>query len=98
MAKFKEAFRTARAAGKKEFTWNSKKYNTKLKTDTPSKVPTPSPAPRSTKKTESKTPKAGVSGATRGFGVGEKKRQAAFDASNKKSNEYRKGLLGKSKK
>lgn len=31
MASFKESFAAARKAGKKEFTWNGKKYNTKLK-------------------------------------------------------------------
>ncbi len=31
MSKFSEAFRAARAAGKKNFTWNGNSYNTKLK-------------------------------------------------------------------
>lgn len=35
------------------------------------------------------------SGATQGFGVGERKRQAAFDSQNKKSRRYQKSLLGK---
>ena len=33
MAKFKEAFAAARKSGKKTFTWNGKKYNTKTKDD-----------------------------------------------------------------
>ena len=35
--KFKDAFATARKAGKKEFTWKGKKYNTKLKSGTSGK-------------------------------------------------------------
>ncbi len=31
MATFKEAFAAARKSGKKEFTWNGKRYNTKVK-------------------------------------------------------------------
>lgn len=44
MASFKEAFATARKAGKKEFTWQGKKYNTKLKEET-SSAPKTSPRP-----------------------------------------------------
>lgn len=54
---FKQAFASNRAAGKKEFTWNGKSYNTKLATDTkkpaakkfastPKEGPIPTPAPR----------------------------------------------------
>lgn len=32
---FKEAFRAARADGKKTFTWNGSSYNTKMASDTP---------------------------------------------------------------
>lgn len=34
MPSFKEAFAAARKSGKKEFSWNGKKYNTKLKEET----------------------------------------------------------------
>lgn len=44
MATFKEAFRSARSSGKKEFTWNGKQYNTKLREDSKS-VPTPTSRP-----------------------------------------------------
>ena len=50
---FKEAFRAARSAGKKEFTWNGSRYNTKIKEETgadrprprnkPTKATTPTP-------------------------------------------------------
>lgn len=43
MASFSEAFRSARKSGKKEFSWNGKRYNTKLKED--SGVPTPTARP-----------------------------------------------------
>lgn len=44
MAGFKSSFAAARKAGKKEFTWNGKRYNTKLASDskTPAKGPVPS--------------------------------------------------------
>jgi hypothetical protein len=43
MASFKDAFRAARAAGKKEFSWNGKSYNTKLKEEVASG---PKPRPK----------------------------------------------------
>jgi hypothetical protein len=51
---FKEAFRAARSAGKKEFTWNGSRYNTKIKEE----VGTPGasrPRPRN-KPTKATTP------------------------------------------
>lgn len=42
MASFGSAFKAARKAGKKEFSWNGKRYNTKLASDTPKATPTPS--------------------------------------------------------
>ena len=47
MATFKEAFAAARKSGKKEFSWQSKKYNTKLKEETSS-------APASSKKPQTR--------------------------------------------
>ena len=45
---FKQSFSEARKGGKKEFTWNGKKYNTKLASDTKPKKETGSmPAPES---------------------------------------------------
>lgn len=41
MATFSKSFAAARKAGKKEFTYEGKKYNTKLASDTPKKGPTP---------------------------------------------------------
>lgn len=54
MANFKSAFASARASGKKEFTWNGKRYNTKLadspaKQKLPAKGPIPAAAPRAKK-------------------------------------------------
>lgn len=46
MASFKESFASARKAGKKEFKWNGKSYNTKLAADTPKKGPVPTPRPQ----------------------------------------------------
>lgn len=46
MASFGKAFSSARKAGKKEFTWQGKRYNTRLAGETPSRAPTPSAAPR----------------------------------------------------
>lgn len=46
MASFGKAFSSARKAGKKEFTWKGKRYNTRLAGETPSRAPTPSAAPR----------------------------------------------------
>lgn len=43
---FGKAFSAARKAGKKEFTYRGKRYNTKLAGETPSRAPTPSAAPR----------------------------------------------------
>ena len=43
---FSSAFAAARKAGKKEFTWNGKRYNTKLaKTGTPAKMKAPASKP-----------------------------------------------------
>ena len=54
MATFKEAFAAARKGGAKTFSWNGKKYTTKLKSEAakgksnpPSKVPVPQPKPPS---------------------------------------------------
>lgn len=43
---FGKAFAAARKAGKKIFTYNGKKYTTKLAEDTPKNVPTPTERPR----------------------------------------------------
>ena len=48
---FKEAFRDARSAGDKSFTWQGKKYTTEMagakpKTSTPAPAPAPEPAPK----------------------------------------------------
>ncbi len=57
MASFSKAFAAARKAGKKEFTWNGKRYNTKLKSETKKKSPpTPTPRPKPTK-TPTPTPR-----------------------------------------
>lgn len=45
MATFKEAFRSARKAGKKVFSWNGKSYNTKLSNGTPATVKAPGSRP-----------------------------------------------------
>lgn len=50
MSKFSDAFAAARKAGKKEFKFNGKSYNTKRADDTPQKGPIPSPAPRNPSK------------------------------------------------
>jgi hypothetical protein len=57
MSDFGNAFRAARASGKKVFSWNGKSYNTKLKSDSQAakavaakKVPTPTPRPDNTPK------------------------------------------------
>lgn len=42
MASFKDAFRSARKSGKKEFSWDGKRYNTKLREDS-APVPTARP-------------------------------------------------------
>lgn len=42
---FGKAFAAARKAGKKEFTYQGKKYNTKLAVETPKKAPTPTARP-----------------------------------------------------
>lgn len=47
---FGKAFAAARKAGKKVFTYNGKKYNTKLAADTPEKGPIPESRPDSDKK------------------------------------------------
>lgn len=62
---FGKAFAAARKAGKKVFTYNGKKYNTKLAADTPKKGPIPSPNPKKSgrsegvKKATSVAPKSG---------------------------------------
>lgn len=60
MASFNSAFASARKSGKKEFTWNGKRYNTKLKGEgfesTPKKAPVP------TSKPSAKKPKSIFSG------------------------------------
>ncbi|TCR92582.1 hypothetical protein [Rhizobium sp. BK376] len=52
MSDFGNAFKAARASGKKVFTWNGKSYTTKLKSETtakaPKNVPTPTPKPDNT--------------------------------------------------
>lgn len=53
MVKFNEAFASARKSGKKEFTWNGKKYNTKVKGED---APTPSPRPSFRDNTKPKGP------------------------------------------
>lgn len=46
MASFKDSFASARKAGKKNFTWNGKSYNTKLADGGPSvKLPKTAPIP-----------------------------------------------------
>lgn len=59
---FKSAFRSARSAGKKVFTWNGKSYNTKLADDskasaTPPKSRVNKPSIPATGDTTSKAPK-----------------------------------------
>lgn len=58
MATFKEAFREARKAGKKVFTWNGKPYTTELKEEAAKKADTakaaPSAGPRRDKAAEAK--------------------------------------------
>lgn len=51
---FKSAFAAARKAGKKEFSWNGKRYSTKLRED---KAPSKSPTPAKKKTASSPTPK-----------------------------------------
>lgn len=46
LSKFGAAFAAARKAGKKEFTFGGKRFNTKMAADTPKKAPTPTAAPR----------------------------------------------------
>ena len=54
MSSFEKAFASARKSGKKEFTWNGKRYNTKVKEETassprarPKNVMAPKPRPTS---------------------------------------------------
>ena len=59
MATFKEAFREARKAGKKVFTWNGKPYTTELKEEKQAKKAdtakaAPSAGPRRDKAAEAK--------------------------------------------
>jgi len=69
MNSFEKAFASARKSGKKEFSWNGKQYNTKLKEDapkakyasTPEKGPIPEPRPfRGEATTSRKVPSASV--------------------------------------
>lgn len=46
MPSFKEAFASARKAGKKEFTWNGKRYHTRLKEETKKSSSAPKTSPR----------------------------------------------------
>jgi hypothetical protein len=50
MATFKEAFREARNAGKKTFTWQGNKYTTELKEEAATRAPKASAGPRRTAK------------------------------------------------
>jgi hypothetical protein len=50
MATFKEAFREARNAGKKTFTWQGKSYTTELKEEAATRAPKASAGPRRTAK------------------------------------------------
>jgi hypothetical protein len=50
MATFKEAFREARGAGKKTFTWQGNKYTTELKEEAATRAPKASAGPRRTAK------------------------------------------------
>lgn len=50
MSQFGSAFKAARKAGKKEFTWNGKRYTTKLASEGTKKTPTPSPRPSTSDK------------------------------------------------
>jgi hypothetical protein len=50
MATFKEAFREARNAGKKTFTWQGKSYTTELKEEAAARAPKASAGPRRTAK------------------------------------------------
>lgn len=72
MATFAKAFSAARKAGKKAFTWNGKRYNTKVATDTPKSAPVPTPRPSATKVVTT-SPKA--RGEREAFIASEKKRQ-----------------------
>ncbi|MER9596124.1 hypothetical protein [Mesorhizobium sp. M0244] len=45
MSTFKSAFAAARKSGKKVFTWEGKRYTTKLAASTPKKAPIPTPKP-----------------------------------------------------
>lgn len=71
MASFGKTFSAARKAGKSEFTWKGKSFNTKLAGETPSRAPKPSAAARGSSGSRSAnvpTPTAaprGASGASR---------------------------------
>ncbi len=56
MSKFGDAFAAARKAGKKEFTWNGKRYNTKLKEETTSLKPKARPDRSGKPKVDSTAP------------------------------------------
>lgn len=53
-SKFGAAFKSARASGKKEFSFNGKKYNTKTSDDT-KKTPVPADKPKASESTGPKT-------------------------------------------
>ncbi len=57
MPTFKEAFSSARGAGKKVFTWNGKRYTTELK-KTAKTAPSKSPTPKAKPKASTPVPKA----------------------------------------
>ena len=58
MPSFKEAFAAARKSGKKEFSWNGKKYNTKLKEEVSvTKSPIPKKKPNKGPSVDSTPPK-----------------------------------------
>jgi hypothetical protein len=74
LSKFGAAFKAARKAGKKEFSFGGKSYNTKVKGEddsSPKKVPTP------TAKPSQESAKSGASRSTAGK-VTEKKRDPAY--------------------
>lgn len=54
---FKDAFREARSAGDKTFTWQGKKYTTEMAGSKPSSSSAPSPAPSPAKASSSDIPK-----------------------------------------
>lgn len=59
-SKFGSAFAAARKAGKKEFTYGGKKYNTRTKEDGKAKKETPKPTPRPSRPTDTDTRKEAI--------------------------------------